>query len=92
MLPSVLRWNAAVNGERQSLVAEAMGKAGSDPSDLLSDFISSLGLPRSLEDVGVPSEQFELIARKVMHDRWLHTNPRKIHGPEEIVEILQTAK
>jgi len=91
MLPAVLRWNAPVNKERQSLVAEAMGRPGADASELLHDFISGLGLPRSLHEVGVNVDQFELIARNAMHDRWLHTNPRKIQGPEEVMEILQMA-
>lgn len=91
MLPVVIKWNASVNRKRQALVAEAMGRPGADTGDLLHDFISGLGMPRSLHEVGVGEDQFELIAQNAMHDRWLHTNPRKIHGPEDVMEILRMA-
>ena len=49
MLPSVMRWNKAVNAERQALVAVAMGHPGEDAGDVLDDFIRGLGMPRSLQ-------------------------------------------
>jgi maleylacetate reductase len=46
-------------------------------------------MPRTLREVGVGADQFEVIAENSMHDRWLHTNPRKIRGQEDVIEILQ---
>ena len=43
--------------------------------------IADLGLPGTLRGVGVKAEQLDAIARQSMHDRWVHTNPRKIDGP-----------
>jgi maleylacetate reductase len=91
MLPAVLRWNRSVNKERQDLVAEALGKPGADAGDLLHAFIAGLGLPRSLREVDVGPDRFELIAGNAMHDRALHTNPRKIKGTDDVIEILKLA-
>ncbi len=91
MLPAVLRWNEPVNGERQKLVSEAFGKPGAAASDVVGDFIAGLGMPRSLGDVAVGEGQHELIAKNAMHDRWVHTNPRPIPGPAQVLEILKLA-
>ena len=37
MLPSVMRWNKSANGERQALVASAMGRPGADAADVADD-------------------------------------------------------
>lgn len=91
MLPFVLRWNESVNAERQKLVAEALGRPGERPADVVHEFIAGLGLPRSLSAVGVGPDQFDLVAKNAMHDRWTHTNPRKIESPAQVREILEMA-
>ena len=89
MLPHVLRYNHSVNAGRQALVAAALGQPGREAAEVVGEFIANLGMPRTLADVNVPREQFELIARNAMHDRWLHTNPRKINGPQDVLQILE---
>ena len=91
MLPSVLRYNRAANLPRQQLVAEAVGHPGEDAADVIAAFIADLGLPSRLADVGVEREQFYAIAAHAMHEGWLHTNPRKITSPEQVIEILAAA-
>jgi maleylacetate reductase len=91
MLPPVLRYNREVNAERQKLVAEAMGHPGKDASDVIAGFVKSLGLPGKLSEVGVGPDQFSTVANHVMHDSWLHTNPRKITSPEQVLQILEMA-
>ncbi len=91
MLPPVLRYNRAVNLERQRLVVEAMGHAGEDAADVIAAFVADLGLPGKLADVGVKREQFAMIADHAMHDSWLHTNPRKITCADQVLEILELA-
>ncbi|MCH9672179.1 MAG: iron-containing alcohol dehydrogenase [Gammaproteobacteria bacterium] len=91
MLPSVLRWNHAVNADRQALVSEAFGQPGRPAGDVVAEFIAALGMPRSLRDVGVSREQFELVAKHAMHDRYIHSNPRPIAGPQDVLEILSLA-
>ncbi|MBI2960023.1 MAG: iron-containing alcohol dehydrogenase [Betaproteobacteria bacterium] len=91
MLSPVLRYNRPANLARQRLVAEAMGRPGEDAADVIAAFVADLGLPGRLADVGVEREQFATIAAHAMHDGWLHTNPRKITSPEQVMEILDAA-
>jgi maleylacetate reductase len=91
MLPSVMRWNRQVNGERQALVAAAMGRPGEDAGDVLDEFIADLGMPRTLSSVKVGPEHYERIAKQAMGTPWVPRNPRKIDGPAQVREILELA-
>ena len=91
MLPSVMRWNREVNAERQAAVAAAMGHPGEDAAEVLDRFIAGLGMPRSLSAANVGPEHFERIAEGSMKTPWIPRNPRPIHGPAEVMEILELA-
>ncbi|MBV9863473.1 MAG: iron-containing alcohol dehydrogenase [Alphaproteobacteria bacterium] len=91
MLPHVLGFNLPVNAARQARVSEALGHPDIPAAELVARLIAGLGLPTRLRDVGVEPGQLDLIAANSMHDRWIHTNPRKIDGPAVIREILDTA-
>jgi maleylacetate reductase len=91
MLPHVLRFNHPVNGEKQARVSEALGSPAEPAAELVGALIAGLGLPTRLRDVGVEQGQLDLIAENSMHDRWIHTNPRKIDGPAVIRTLLDAA-
>jgi maleylacetate reductase len=91
MLPHVLRFNHPVNAERQHVVSEALGRPGAPAADVVAELIADLGLPGRLRDVGVKPEQLDEIAERSMHDRWVHTNPRKIDGPPVVRQLLDAA-
>jgi maleylacetate reductase len=91
MLPHVLRFNDPANHEKQARVSEALGRLGEPAADLVAQLIAGLGLPSRLRDVGVKPEQFDEIAENSVHDRWIHTNPRKIEGPTVIRALLDAA-
>jgi maleylacetate reductase len=91
MLPAVMRWNRTENGERQAMVATAMGHPGEDAGDVLDDFIRNLGLPRSLNEVRIGPEHFEKIAEQSMRTPWVPRNPRRIDSSAQIREILTLA-
>ncbi len=91
MLPHVLRFNHPVNGEKQARVSEALGRPEVPAAEAVAELISGLGLPTRLRDVGVEPGQLDLIAENSMHDRWIHTNPRKIDGPAVIRTLLDAA-
>jgi maleylacetate reductase len=78
MLPHVLRFNQSANADKQARVSEALGRPDEPAADVIAGLISALGLPTRLRDVGVKPEQLDVIAEGSMHDRWIHTNPRKI--------------
>src|SRR5205807_7350861 len=91
MLPHVLRFNYDVNAERQAMVSEALGRPHEPAADAVAGLIADLGLPGRLRDVGVKPEQLDAIAEHSMHDRWVHTNPRKIDGPATVRTLLDAA-
>jgi alcohol dehydrogenase class IV len=87
----VLRYNETANADRQALVAEAFGRAGEPAWRVVHEFVAGLGLPRRLADVGVTEDRFETVAKAAMLDHYLHTNPRPIHGVEDVMDILRMA-
>jgi maleylacetate reductase len=91
MLSHVLRFNEPVNADRQSWVSEALGRPNERAGDAAAALIASLGLPATLRDVGVKPDQLDAIAAGSMHDRWVHTNPRKIDGPAAVRSLLDAA-
>ena len=91
MLPHVLRFNLEVSADKQARVSEALGQPNEPAAAAVGALISGLGLPTRLRDVGVRQDQLDLIAEKSMHDRWIHTNPRKIDGPATIRTLLDAA-
>jgi maleylacetate reductase len=91
MLPHVLRFNETVNAKRQKWVSEALGRPNATAADAVANLIASLGMPSTLRDVGVKPEQLDEIAAGSMHDRWVHTNPRKIDGPAAVRALLDAA-
>jgi maleylacetate reductase len=90
MMPAVLAYNAEVNGDRQAEISTALGAAGRPASEVLDRFISGLGLPRRLRDVGVKREDLQRIATNCMLDDWTFSNPRPIHAAQEVVPILES--
>jgi maleylacetate reductase len=91
MLPHVLRFNHPANADKQARVGEALGRPGQPAADVVGALIAGLGLPTRLRDVDVREEQLDLISENSMHDRWIHTNPRKIDGPAVIRSLLDAA-
>jgi maleylacetate reductase len=92
MPPWVMQWNKSANADRQEIVSAALSKPDTDAGELLHTLIHGRGMPRRLRDVDVTEEQFELLATNTMDDRWTATNPRKIEGPEMVMEILRLAR
>ncbi|WP_334187856.1 iron-containing alcohol dehydrogenase [Noviherbaspirillum sp.] len=91
MLPHVLRFNFPVNGERQAWVSEALGRRGEPAADVVSALIAELGMPQTLRDVGLKEDLLDVIAQNAMHDRLVHTNPRKISDPATVRRLLDAA-
>ncbi len=91
MSPFVLAWNAEDDASRQGRISAAMGAEGEAASVVLDRFISDLGMPRSLSEIGVTPDRFEQIADYTMLDIWGRTNPRPVSTPADILEILRMA-
>ena len=91
MLPSVLRWNAAVNAERQRALAEAMGAPQRQTADLVAELIAHLEQPGSLQAVGIKREHFDDIGERALAYPPVTANPRPIASAADVKEILELA-
>jgi len=91
MLPSVMRWNAPANADRQTSVSAAMGSPEADAADLLHRLIQDLGMPRTLRAAGIAEPDLPAIAEGAMGTPWIPRNPRPIPSPAEVREILDLA-
>ena len=91
MLPSVLRWNAAVNGERQRALSEAMGAPDVPAATLIADLIAALDQPGSLRAVGIQRDSLDTIAERALGYPQLRMNPRPITTAAQVREILELA-
>jgi maleylacetate reductase len=90
-LPATLEWNEPVNAERQRAVAEKLGRPGARPSDVMRDFVKSLGLPVRLGDVGIGADRIPELARQYDGTGPIATNPRPVRGADDLAEILELA-
>lgn len=98
LLPHAMRYNAPATGTRLNLLLELFAIAGhSDETSAMraasatESFLSGLGLPRRLRDIGVPDHALPQIADDAMTDWFLHQNPRKIRTSEDLIDILRAA-
>ena len=90
-LPAVMEWNAGVNGERQREVAAAFGGAGEAAGAVLRKFVTDLGLPTRIRDVGIKKDELPKIAASWDGTGPIATNPRKVRGKEDLLELLEAA-
>jgi maleylacetate reductase len=91
MLPAVLRWNAAVNGERQRALAAAMGAPDAAAADLVRALVTTLDQPASLRAVGIKRENLDEIAARALSYPPVKMNPRPINSAADVKEILELA-
>jgi maleylacetate reductase len=91
MMPGILAFNASATGPAQKALARALGHPELPAADAFRSFAASLGLPTSLEAVGVREDQFALIAKNTMKEFFIYSNPRQVRKPEEVMEILHLA-
>jgi len=100
LVPS-MRFNMDACPERYIMVAEAFGierrKEESDNEYLeralnrIERFVSSLGIPIKLREVGVPEDGLEECAQIAMLDPCILTNPKPVSDPSEVLKILKSA-
>jgi maleylacetate reductase len=91
MLPAVLKWNAAVNGERQKALAEAMGAPGQAAGDLIRELVAGLDQPVTLREVGIKRDNLGELARRALNYHPVQVNPRPIKSVGDVMEILELA-
>jgi maleylacetate reductase len=90
-LHAVLRWNAAVNADRQREVAAAFGHANQSGGEAVEQFVRGLGLPSRLSQIGISREDIPMIAARYDGTGPIKMNPRPVTGAADLVEILSLA-
>lgn len=87
-LAPTLRWNAEVNGERQKLLAEAMGYRNQPAWEVIRDLVCRLDAPITLGDVGIVASELPRLAELAFAYAPMRNNPRPIRSPDDVAEIL----
>lgn len=97
-MPAAIAFNAEAAGVRMHRIARAMGlrasqredprAVGSRVSRRLRALIRGLGLPTRLRDVGADRREFPEIAKHVLGDPLMASNPRRVERPEELLPLL----
>lgn len=87
-LASTLRWNAEVNGDRQKLLAEAMGYRDQPAWEVIRDLVCCLDAPMPLGDVGIVASEIPRLAERAFTYAPMRNNPRPIRSPGDVAEIL----
>ncbi|KAF9770835.1 hypothetical protein IL306_011546 [Fusarium sp. DS 682] len=70
------------------LQAKGLDQKAMSLADILEIFISALGMPQSLEEVGVGEDKLEILARNSLDDIWIQTNAFPITEATQVMEIL----
>ena len=91
MLPAVLRYNAEVSGERDTWIADALGKSDASAAEAVLALVRRLGLPDSLKAAGAKKEQFKQMATAALPSYFVQNNPRPIREISQVMEILEMA-
>ncbi|KAH6676995.1 hypothetical protein F5X68DRAFT_173954 [Plectosphaerella plurivora] len=74
--------------EVKGLLSDRGGQGERHLGDVLDVIISALGMPRTLEDVGVKPESMAVLARNSLEDIWIKTNAVPITEEAQVMEIL----
>ena len=94
-LPAVMTWNARADAPRLAAVSAAFGAeakhAPAAAGEVLRRFVLDLGLPVRLRDVGIARNELPAIAAGWDGSAPIATNPRKLRGTEDLLEILELA-
>lgn len=91
MLPAVLAWNASEQPDKQEAIAAALGGRAESASAAVAALVKNLGLPASLQEVGVARSQLAEIAERACRHPVVRNNPRRIAGADDVLEILELA-
>ena len=96
VLPSVLRFNEPAIADKVPVMAAAMQLESVSFESFhqsICDRLDALAIPKSLTDIGVPTDSAAVLAAKAMQDAAAGTNPRPLSVPEieAVIEEAMTA-
>ena len=92
MLPAVLRWNEDFQPEKHKIISEALGRPKLKAYQAVKELITDLGLPSTLEDVGITKDMHKTIVEYALSHPTVLSNPKPIERSEDVFEILNFAE
>ena len=93
VLPVVLRYNLPGMEDKVKRMADVMNLADTSPDAFIANIeklLDDLNIPRSLTEIGIPTDCKERIAKKAMQDSAAATNPR-VASFDEMCALVETA-
>ena len=99
----VMKYNAKVNAHKQGklksimwsepavsevLKSRGLKEAESDAGDALDAIFRHLGMPRSLKEMDIGKDKFEVLAENSLKDPCCKSNPIPLDRKEQVIEIL----
>lgn len=73
---------------RAVLEARRVKEGDADLGDVIDAVVRELGLPRSMEEVGIGWEKMDRLADNALHDVFLKTNAVPLLRKEQVMEVL----
>ncbi len=96
VLPHAMAFNAVDAGARADIAACAAALGATESTaeaaiDRVRHLQQVIGVPTRLRDRGVDRELLPAVAERVMAEKGLYVNPRRVAGPHEVLEMLEAA-
>jgi alcohol dehydrogenase class IV len=98
MLPYAMRWNLDATIDAHARMAREIGILGPDEKALAAAVPEhifamnrTMDLPLRLRELGVPREGLRELASAALNDYSIHTNPKPVTAPEQVLQVLETA-
>ena len=104
LLPSVMKYNYKANSEKQDRLKKAMWSEAdlakvmkarglqedsSDAGDALDALFRELGMPRSLKEMNIGRDKFDVLAVNSLKDPCCVMNPIPMERKEQVLEVLE---
>jgi alcohol dehydrogenase class IV len=98
VLPYAMRWNLDVTVEQHARMARAAGidavseeEAARSMPQKVFEMNQQMGLPLKLRELGIPRDGLEQLSLDALNDYSIHTNPRPVRSPDQVLEVLEMA-
>jgi maleylacetate reductase len=98
MLPYAMRWNLDAAIAPYARMAREIGIGGTDETALAAavpervfTMNQRMRLPLKLRELGVPHDGLQQLAIDALADYSIHTNPKPVSAPEQVLEVLEQA-
>ena len=96
MLPHAMVFNSVDEQARRDLAECAIALGAHESSaeaavERVRWLQRAIGVPQRLRETAISPQQLSAVAQRVMAEKGLYVNPRRVSGPQEILEMLEAA-